>query len=352
MARLPVRLRVAPGLEELAAAELTTRGCRVEEVPGGVLGERKDLPTFLVHSRIGAGVTLRLGRVRRDSLPDALRGMPWSQVLTGGQRIEVVARNVRARGLEKKCQAVIARNAARRGGGARLPPLRVWLIGEGEHVEVAVEAARDLWRRGWRTAPGRAPLRENLAAAVLAACGWTGDRPLVDPMCGSGTLGIEAALLGLGRPPGAHRSFAAGFWPNGTRTAIEAQQRKKPPQRSLPAIWMSDRDPRQLEHARANAARARVDRHVRIAEIPFSELDAPGTSGLLVANPPYGDRIQASEKTYRHLGGVLSDRWSGWSYGILVPDVRLARFLPGNPDTSLRFPHGGKKVWLVRGRVG
>lgn len=351
MARLPVRVRVPPGLEELAAAELSERGCAVETVPGGVLGTRADLPKILVHSRIGSGVTMTLGRVRRDGLPDALRGMPWKNVLVSNQRVEVVLRNLRQRGIERKCQAVIARNAARRPGGARLPALRVWLIGDGDHIEVAVEAARDLWKRGWRTAPGRAPLRENLAAGVLRACGWNGSRPLVDPMCGSGTLGIEGALIALGRAPGGHRTFAAGFWPGDEKAAIGREQKKQSRSGAVPAIRLSDRDARQLGAARANAERARVDRHVRIEQVAFADVQPPEQPGLLVTNAPYGDRIAATEKTFRHIGGVLEQNWSGWAYGILVPDVRLARFLPGANDTTLRFPHGGKKVVLVRGRI-
>ncbi|MCB9670688.1 MAG: hypothetical protein H6736_18205 [Alphaproteobacteria bacterium] len=351
MAKRPVRLRVPPGLEDLAAAELVELGCDVEVVPGGVLAPRADLPKVLVGSRIGSGVTLQLGHVRLDSLPDALRGMPWQSVLTGGQRVEVVLRGVRGRGIEGKCEAVIARHAAKRGGGARLPALRVWLIAEDHRAEVAVEAARDLWKRGWRTAPGRAPLRENLAAAVLRACNWTGSEPLVDPMCGSGTFGIEAALIALGRAPGAHTRFAASFWPGDERGAIEREQKKPAKGGTAPSIRMSDRDTRQLGAARANASRARVDRHVRIEEAAFDTVEPPDRPGLVVLNPPYGDRLAGTEKTYRHVAAVLEQRWEGWRYGVLLPDGRLGRFMPGEVDTEIRFTHGGKRVWLARGRI-
>jgi putative N6-adenine-specific DNA methylase len=312
---------------------------------------REDLPTVLVHSRIGSGVTLTLGHVREDRLPDALRGMPWQHVLTRGQRVEVVVRGLRGRGIERKCAAVIARNARSGGRGARQPPLRVWLVAQEQgRVEVAVEAARDLWKRGWRTQPGRAPLRENLAAAVLAAADWQPDEPLVDPMCGSGTLVIEAALRALDRFPGAHRRFAAEFWSDGEKAAID-RERRRTTRPTTPRILGNDRDPRQLAAARANATRARVDRHLRLTEGAFADLEPPDTPGLVVINPPYGDRIAASEKTYHHIRAVLETRWSGFRFAILVPDGRLARFLPGTVDTEIRFSHGGKKVTLARGRV-
>lgn len=353
MAKRPIRLRVAPGLEDLAATELEDRGCSVEVVPGGVLARREDLPKVLVHSRIGSGVTYTLGTVRTDTLPDALRGMPWHQFATAGQRIEVVVRGIRGRGLEGKCEAVIARHAARKGGrGARRPPLRVWLIGDGKgpRVEVAVEAARDLWKRGWRTHPGRAPLRENLAAAVLAAAEWTPDEPLIDPMCGSGTFAIEAALIALGRPAGSFSTFAPDFWPDGTKAALD-KERKTHGHPTTPKIVANDRDPRQLAAARGNARQARVDRHIRITEGAFADLQPPSDHGLVVINPPYGDRIAASERTYHHLRAVLEANWTGHRYAVLLPDVRLGRFLPGQVDTELRFSHGGKKVWLARGKV-
>lgn len=354
MAKRPLRVRVAPGLEDIAAAELAAVGCEVEVVPGGVLAKEADLPKLLVHSRIGSGVTFQLGSVRMDKLPDALRGMPWRNHVNAGQKVEVVLRGVKGRNLNRKCEAVIARHAARgRGRGGRMPPVRVWLIGDGkgQKIDVAVEAARDLWKRGWRTLPGRAPLRENLAAAVLRAANWTGDEVLVDPMCGSGTLGIEAAHIALGRAPGAYRSFGASWWPNGVGKAIDQEKKRKGKQKNA-RIWLSDRDGRQLHAARENAKKAHVDRHLKITELAFADLEPPSPEGLIVMNPPYGDRIAATERTYRAIADVLGHRWGGYRYAILLPDARLARFLPGQVDTGLFFPHGGKKVWLARGRIG
>src|SRR5690606_30656177 len=149
-------------------------------------------------------VTRTLGRVPADRLPDSLKVLPWKRVLPPGQKVEVTLRDLAGRGLEGKCAAVIARGAAtRRTRPGAMPPCRVWLIQREGRVDVAAEAAHELYKRGWRTDPGRAPLRENLAAGVLAALKWSPHEALVDPMCGAGTFPIEAATQGLGRAPGA-----------------------------------------------------------------------------------------------------------------------------------------------------
>lgn len=347
-----VLVRVPPGLESLAAEELRARGLVVEVVPGGVDAPLSALPKILLWSRIGSGVSRTLGRVPAAQLPDILRVLPWKRVLGPGQKVEVVLRGLAGRGFDKKCAAVIARHAStRRLRTGEMPPFRVWLVNREGKVDVAVEAAHELFKRGWRTEPGKAPLRENLAAAVLRSLGWDRSEWLVDPMCGAGTFPIEAAGIGLGRAPGAWGRFPAEWWPDFDGRAFEAaRQAARQVSGGSVRILGADRDGRQLTAAIANAARARVDRHVQLVGSDFAELEPPAASGLLVANPPYGERLASTERTFHFIGGTLSRRWSGWRYGVLVPDPTLVRCLP-NAEVSLGFTHGGMRVWVVKGTV-
>ena len=342
------RARVAPGFEALAAEELAEHGIGGTEEPGGVRFPITELGRVLQHSRLASAVTVTLGRVKIAKLPDALRGFPWRDHLIRGQRVEVAFRGMSPKGLDRKSAAVIARAASPRSRPGRPPPpLSVLIVAGGAHAEVTVVAGRELWKRGWRTNPGRAPLRENLAAGVLRALAWNPEEALVDPFCGSGTFPIEAAHLAFARPPGAQRTFAAQWFAGYVAPRPPGKKRG-----ASVSIHGSDRDPRQLAAARENADRARVGRNMTLREASFVDLEPPARSGLLVMNPPYGARLAASHKTYRHIGAVLADRWTGWRYGVLAPDPTLARTLPRGAEVRLGFRNGGIRVWLLSGEVG
>ncbi|MCB9675709.1 MAG: hypothetical protein H6737_11365 [Alphaproteobacteria bacterium] len=349
-----LRVRVPPGLESIAAAELRARGIEVTEEPGGLLTRVENLVEVLLWSRVASAVTRRMGTVRADRLPDGLVSLPWKHVLRKGQRVEVrIVGRVGRRGLEGKCEAVIAKLAdPRQTRGARLPPAKVLLVDRGARVEVALVAGSDLWKRGWRKVPGRAPLRENLAAGLLMAAGWQPQEWLVDPMCGSGTFPIEAAHIGLGRAPGAWHGFAAEHWPSFDTAAFE-RARKVARAASGKSVHVlgADRDPRQIHAARANAGHAHVDRQIKLEHVAFEELEPPAKSGLVVMNPPYGNRLGATEKTYRFIGDRLAQAWSGWRYGILLPDASLVKCLPGKPAVTIMLANGGQKVWFAVGTV-
>jgi putative N6-adenine-specific DNA methylase len=348
-----LRVRVPPGLEPIAAAELAERGIPAVETAGGITMPLVHLEDVLLWSRVGSAVTRRMGTVRAEKLPDGLRSLPWKHVIRRGQRVEVRAIGLRNRGIEKKCAAVVARMAdPRQARGARVPPARILLIARGGRVEVALVAANDLWKRGWRKNPGRAPLRENLAAGLLAAAEWSPDEWLVDPMCGSGTFAIEAAHRAIGRAPGGFRTFAAEFWPSfDTRSFDRKRKQARAAIGGTVRVWASDRSGSQLRACRANAETARVARQIQMQQVAFEDLEPPAETGLLISNPPYGQRLAASESTFRFIGQQLADVWPGWRYGVLLPDASLVRCLPGRPRSSIMVDNGGRKVWLAVGVV-
>jgi putative N6-adenine-specific DNA methylase len=175
-----------------------------------------------------------------------------------------------------------------------------------------------LHRRGYRTYVGEAPLRETLAAALVLLSYWNRERPLVDPFCGSGTIAIEAAMIGRGIAPGLGRSFAAESWPQidaspWTAAREEARQLIQPP---LPIkIIGTDIDARSVALARKHADAAGVADDVHVQQQPAAELRSSKKYGCIITNPPYGERIGGQrevERLYRELGGVCSalDTWS------------------------------------------
>jgi 23S rRNA G2445 N2-methylase RlmL len=195
-------------------------------------------------------------------------------------------------------------------------------------VTLALDTAgRALHKRGWRVPGHPAVLKETLAAAVLLMAGYDGTQTLLDPMCGSGTLSIEAAYIALNKGPLIHRKkdgfgleHHAGFdravW---RRVSDEVRAAKR---ESLPApIHTSDLREAYVEVARQSALRARVEKHLAFSTRPFETLQPPTPRGLVVANVPYGERIGRGQQTqmYQMVAQVLRTRFAGWRSALLVP---------------------------------
>jgi putative N6-adenine-specific DNA methylase len=202
----------------------------------------------------------------------------------------------------------------------------------------------------------KAPLRETLAATMLAAAPWDGEVPLVDPFCGSGTIGIEAALRVRRMAPGLARSFAMERWPGADGAAYNAV-RQAARDAILPGVGapivLRDRDAGAIAAARANAERAGVlgDLHIEQGALSETDLAGLGPRGLLLTNPPYGLRVSDGadlRALYARLGDVLRTGGPGWRLGMLVPpDRALAGQLRLRLTPAVRTTNGGLPVELL-----
>jgi putative N6-adenine-specific DNA methylase len=212
-----------------------------------------------------------------------------------------------------------------------------------------------LHRRGYRQAVARAPLRETMAAALLLASGWDGTAPLLDPMCGSGTIPIEGALLARRIAPGARREFAFARWPGFDRArwdALLAAARARELPTSPTPIVGSDRDEGAVAAARANAERAGVAGDVALERRAISAIEPPPGPGWLVGNPPYGKRVGEGDDVrdfYAQLGKVARARLAGWTVALLSPDRALDRQLGLRLEERARTSNGGIPVRVVVG---
>ncbi len=282
-------------MEGVLAGELVALGLAARAIPGGAEAEGDDAAALAcLASRTADSVLLRL----------------WegpSRELRAGRRD--------------------ARHAV--GAGAELTS-RV----EGGRAIVSADAAgAPLFRRGWRARVGAAPLRETLAAAVLLSFGWDGDRAFLDPMCGSGTIAIEAALIAAGRAPGLGRSFAFERFA-GHDAARTERLRARLAAEVRPVsvrIQASDRNAGVLRLAARNAEAAGVANIVRFSREDASRVSPPAVPGLCVTNPPWGVRLdEAATDAWRALGALLA-RLPGWEVGVLGPDRGYERLLPMAP---------------------
>ena len=206
--------------------------------------------------------------------------------------------------------------------------------------------------RGYKQAVGKAPLRENLAAAMILASGWDPAFPLADPFCGSGTIPIEAALIAANVPPGLSRAFAFQRWPiydksGWDRLLSEAREKT----RKLTAVVLGyDRDAGAVAAARANAERAGVAEGVNFDEQAISHFHPPQSRGWVVTNPPYGVRVgerRALRDLYSRFGAVLRERCSGWRLAFLSAAPELENALRLDLHEMLRTTNGGIRVRLM-----
>ncbi|PPS42666.1 class I SAM-dependent RNA methyltransferase [Chroococcidiopsis sp. TS-821] len=202
-----------------------------------------------------------------------------------------------------------------------------------DHCTVSLDSSgTSLHRRGYRQAMGAAPLKETLAAALLEIVEWNSNLPLLDPLCGSGTLPIEAALKALNIAPGLFRQkfslqnfpdFDSQLWQQLLKEAQNSRLSK------LPApIWGSDRDPHVLAQAHSNAQRCGIEHQIKFAQTELSHLEAPADRGILICNPPYGERLGDVKELgafYKMLGDVFKQRFKGWTAFVLTGNKELAK---------------------------
>jgi putative N6-adenine-specific DNA methylase len=378
---------VAPGLEALALAEARALGLAAELEPGGGgIGWQGDLRSVLLANgglRIASRVVVRLARFEARSFAELerhARQVPWSRIVApgGAARFRVTCKKSRLYHSDAVAQRLAdaltrAVPGARVEGGSRSDEDDTPEALEEDAQLFVVRLLRDqctvsadasgalLHRRGYRQATAKAPLRETLAAALLAASGWDGIAPLVDPLCGSGTIPIEGALRALGMPPGRNRPFAAERWPGVSRTVGErvraelAEAAARMRSAELPTIVGSDRDEGAIVAARSNAERAGVAAETTFAVHPLSDAAFPtGTRGWIVTNPPYGVRVGEASRVrdlWAQLGNVLRARAGGWRVALLSPEPALERQLRIPLRVVAQTSNGGIPVRLVVGEV-
>ncbi len=334
----------APGIEAITADELRSLGIEPQGTePGGVAFEASsaDLFRLNIQLRTASRLLLRLASFHARSFPELerhARTAPWNGVLRPGDQ---AAFRVTSRKSKLYHQGGIAERLARAAAGAvdgvtelRWPPddaptppgvqrlvVRVFR----DDVTISADASGELLhRRGYRQVTGKAPLRETLAAAMLLSTGWKGTVPLVDPLAGSGTIAIEAAMLARRIPPGLGRSFACERWPLMAKAdfaAVRAALVSQVLPRSPVPVRAFDRDAGAIAACRANAERAGVLGDIDSAQQPLSALELGATPGLVLTNPPYGARIGDVTRLrdlYARLGQLLWQDDAGWKLGVLV----------------------------------
>jgi putative N6-adenine-specific DNA methylase len=345
----PLTATCARGLERVLADELRELGAEsVAPDRGSVLfaGDLRTVYEVNLRLRTAMRVLVPLARGvvgNRDELYDLAGSVAWMDVLDAKQTfaVDVVGRHRSFRqttfaGQVVKDAAVdrIRSATGRRPDVDRQSPdvrLHLRLVDNGP-VTLSVDSSGEpLSHRGYRPRGGPAPLAETLAAGILLLAGYDGSEPLLDPMCGTGTFAVEAALIATATPPGLRREFAFERWPVHNLQAFEEiqHQASRGHREARQAIVARDRDERAVRATQRNLKAAWMDRWVTVEQRDALDLELPwGAGGIIVANPPYGKRVGDVQRLlgfYRRFGDRLKRHATGATAWILVGEPRLAK---------------------------
>ena len=338
------------GLETVLEQELATLGAGgLFKVDGGVHFAGTLIFAYRVNleSRVASRVLWRVTKARYRNDEDIFKtalALPWPDWFGVEQtlRVNLVATRSPLHSLDfatlrikdAVCDSFRARFGKRPSVDTQNPDVRIHAYLDAETVTLYLDLSGDpLFKRGWRGETGEAPLRENLAAGIVRLSGWDGVEALLDPLCGSGTLVIEAAMIALNIAPGGRRSFGFERLKNFDRAAwdqlkADALAREKP--RTALPIFGSDLYGDELRYARANANAAGLEGVISLKQANVLELPAPAANGVIVTNPPYGVRLGNTEELaafYPKLGDALKQKFAGWRAYILSGDMALPKLI-------------------------
>ncbi|GAA5236122.1 THUMP domain-containing class I SAM-dependent RNA methyltransferase [Verticiella sediminum] len=365
----PVFAPCPQGLEQALADELTALG--FENVSAGRAGCRftanwTGMMRANLQSRLATRILVQVAQGPVSTEDDILalaHATPWERWFGAEQTLRVDTSAVRSpmhslqycnlRAKDGICDRLRDREGARPSIDTVRPDARVHLFLDETTATLYLDTSGEsLFKRGWRYDKGEAPLRENLAAGLLALSGWHGDTALIDPFCGSGTILIEAAYIALRVPPGVSRPFAFErlrdhddyLWrslKDEARTAIL-------PRLEIPLLG-SDLDPRAIDAAQQNAERARLTPDAISFEIRDARDIRPpeGAPGWIVTNPPYGERLSADETgLWADWSQTLKAHFDGWHVDVITTDRDLPRHLRLNAQRRTPLYNGALECRL------
>ncbi len=372
----------APGLEDLLAKEIASLIGKVGETSSGGVefsGGMKDMRRVNLWSRIANRVVVRIDEFHASSFHELERRakqVEWGRFVTSGKpvRFRVTCRKSRLYHSDAVAERFAAAVKAKVGGNdfivvqtetddesddGSADEGQLFVVRLVDDVcSISADSSGELLhRRAYRLAVAKAPLRETIAAAMVTGSGWDMKSPLVDPMCGAGTIPIEAAMMARNIAPGANRRFAFENWPRhdaaAWKTEIETARAGVLPECAA-QIVASDRDEGAIAAARSNAERAGVSKDIDFSVRALSAADFPVPAGWIITNPPYGVRVSDPaplRNLYAQLGTTVRKRAAGYTMALLSADSELEDHMKINFREVFRTSNGGIPVHLVAGVV-
>ncbi len=359
------------GIEAVLKREILDLGYEIIQVEDGKItfkGEQSAIARANIFLRTAERIMIRAGKFQAktfDELFEQTKSIPWENYLPRDAKFWVTkATAVKStlmsttdiQSIVKK--AIVERLKSVYGvdwlseTGAKYP-IRVNLLKD--EVTIGLDTTGvSLHKRGYRQATAKAPISETLAAALIMLTPWKKDRILIDPFCGSGTIAIEAALIGANIAPGINRSFIAEHWTNilpakDWYNAIDEAYKAINKDVTM-QIQAFDLDPDMVKAARENAERADVSQYIHFQQRDFHDLKSPKKYGFIITNPPYGERLEEKKdmpKLYSDIGKTF-DALDSWSYFIVSGYEDAAKYIGKKPTKNRKIYNGMLKTYFYQ----
>jgi putative N6-adenine-specific DNA methylase len=369
MSNLEIVATATFGLEAIVADELKNLGyhnVRVENGKVSFIADELAICRCNLWLRCADRIRVKVGEFRAvtfDELFEKTKALPWPELLPRNANFPVDGKSVQSRLFSiSDCQAITKKAVVE---SLKNKYKCDWFSEDGPLYRIEVSVLKDiatltidtsgsgLHKRGYRLAGSEAPLKETLAAAMVILARWKPDITLVDPFCGSGTIPIEAALIGQNIAPGMNRTYAAEKWPTIPRELWREARRESHEladyEKKLD-LSGTDINNTMIQAARKNAAEAGVEELIHFQARPLSELSSQKKFGKIICNPPYGERlgdIEEVDKLYRDMGKIFR-YLDTWSYYILTASENFELLFGSKATKRRKLYHGNIKVHLYQ----
>ncbi|MBG9980148.1 THUMP domain-containing class I SAM-dependent RNA methyltransferase [Facklamia lactis] len=365
MKKYPLLATAAAGIESLVNRELKDLGYQTQTENGRVRfeGNAIDIAKTNLWLRTADRIKLIAGEFKAlsfEQLFDQTYSIPWENLLPLDAEFPVSGKSIKSKLYSvPNCQRIVKKAIAKRlmdyyarkqplpETGAKYP-IEISLLKD--HAMITLDTSgTSLFKRGYRTEKGGAPLKENMAAALVMLTTWYPDRPLYDPTCGSGTILIEAALMGHNIAPGLKRKFAAEEWQyfHPEVWKIERQAAEATIHHDVDLeLYGTDIDARMIEIAKRNAEAAGVANSIAFKQMQLSDFVPKKKYGILISNPPYGDRLLNEDevhKIYQEMGNIYREMPT-WSKYILTSDENFEIYYGEKATKKRKLYNGALKV--------
>jgi putative N6-adenine-specific DNA methylase len=349
------------GLEAIVARELNDLGYEDHYVEDGKViftGDESDICLTNLWLRTADRVFVRVGEFKAltfEELFEQTKALPWDEWIPPDAEFPVNGKSIRSKLFSvSDCQAIVKKAIVEK---LKLKYKKNWFEEKGPKYTIEVALLKDmatltidtsgpgLHKRGYRPLVGEASLKETLASGMILVSRWTHDRALLDPCCGSGTIPIESAMIGLNMAPGLKREFASEHWVRVPKKLwINAREEAKSfikPDREL-RIQGSDIDEKALNLARYHAKQAGVEKYVHFQKRPLNEISSRFKYGFIITNPPYGERQgdeEYVENLYREMGKAF-EKFDSWSYYVITSYPGFERLFGQRADKKRKLYNG------------
>ncbi|MCL2396933.1 MAG: class I SAM-dependent RNA methyltransferase [Defluviitaleaceae bacterium] len=353
------------GLEATVKREVARLGYDITSTADGRIdfaGDAAAIARSNIWLRAADRVLLKVGEFKAatfDELFDQTKALPWEDFIPQDGQFIVNGKSIKS-GLFSvpDCQSIVKKAVAER---LKIKYAVEWMPETGPIYKIQVALLKDvatltidttgdgLHKRGYRAITSAAPIKETLAAAMIELSYWRKNRPLLDPMCGSGTIAIEAALMAKNMAPGLNRAFVAETWPQiPSKAWADARDEARGAiyNGEIAPIYASDVDAKLVTQARDNAKKAGVAQYINFDVADVTAVSLPGEYGVMITNPPYGQRIGQEEQLHRIYAQLqrLLPKGNTWSVYVITSDEEFQQHFGRKADARRKLFNGATKA--------